>query len=58
MDHEIAQEYVNYRLVQGWTLLQIAIEHKIPAQFDDCFNCYCECYIVKNLAREHELLNR
>ena len=57
MDHEIAQEYVNYRLVQGWTLLQIAIEHKIPAQFD-CYDCYCECYIVKNLAREYELLNR
>ena len=57
MEHEIAQEYVNYRLVQGWTLLQIAIEHKIPAQFD-CYDCYCKCYIVKNIAREYELLNR
>lgn len=33
MDREIAQEYVNYRVGKGWTLLQIAKEHKIPVRW-------------------------
>ncbi len=55
MDHNIAQEYVNYRIGEGWTLLQIARVHQIPAQYT---SCYSETYVVDHIAREHAQLNR
>ena len=58
MDHNIAQEYVNYRVGKGWTLLQIAMVHKIPVQLLERPSFYSEDYIVDHIAREHAELNR
>ena len=55
MDRNIAQDYVNYRIGEGWTLLQIARVHQIPGQYR---GCYSETYVVDYLARQHEQLDR
>lgn len=48
MDRNIAQDYVNYRIGEGWTLLQIAQLHDIPAKYSK--NCYTEKHIVDTIA--------
>tara|TARA_R100001510_G_scaffold26851_1_gene23632 strand:- start:14 stop:190 length:177 start_codon:yes stop_codon:yes gene_type:complete len=58
MDHNIAQDYVNYRIGEGWTLLQIAMLHKLPVQLMERPSFYSEDFIVDRLAREHAQLNR
>jgi hypothetical protein len=48
---EIAREYFQYRIEQGWGLLRIAQEHGIPAPYS---SCYSEPHIIDWLARYHE----
>jgi hypothetical protein len=63
MDHEIAQEYVNYRIGKGWRLREIAQEHNIPTEVWHVLQgfygiLYMEQYVVDHLARQHAQLNR
>ena len=63
MDREIAQEYVNYRVGKGWTLHEIAQEHKMPTEFWHILQgfygiFYMEQCVVDHIARQHAQLNR
>ena len=70
MDREIAQEYVNYRVEKGWTLHQIAQEHKMPTEFWHILKSFygkridaleyfkMEQCVVDHIARQHAELNR
>tara|TARA_E500000318_G_C3443503_1_gene165927 strand:- start:118 stop:306 length:189 start_codon:yes stop_codon:yes gene_type:complete len=48
MDREIAKDYINYRIGQGYTLLQIAQLHDIPPKYSR--NCYTEKHVVDTIA--------
>jgi hypothetical protein len=48
MEHDIAKDYIDYRIGQGYTLLQIAQLHDIPPKYSK--NCYTEKHVVDTIA--------